>query len=305
MAWLIRLFSIQGIFIKHIFLFFFLVCFIGSISSAAVNEVIPGDYEAPSVGINLVTLYLAERKMAGPYVDGHKLTDETVTSLISAVKLTATVDIGGYTVCPMIALPYSVTKSNGDTISAILGHESVGFSDVLVGATGWLINDKAKNQYLAATLLLFAPTGKYNPQQLLNIGENRYKSTLNIGYIQKLNDDFLIELSPELALYGTNDNSFGRTIKQDPSYALTTTIRYNQTPQLTLFSGFQQNYGGETIVDEVAQNDDTRMQKATLGGYYYTLAGTQIFLRYAKEFQTQSGMKTSDDFLLRFQWWFR
>jgi len=55
----------------------------------------------------------------------------------------------------------------------------------------------------------------------------------------------------------------------------------------------------------VAQDDASRMQKATLGGYYYTLGGTQIFLRYAKEFQTQSGMRTSDDFLLRFQWWFR
>lgn len=292
-------------FYQKVIVLFTLFCFNLSIVNAAVNEVIPGDYEAPAVGINLATLYFAERKMAGPYVEGHKLTDETVTSLITAVKFTATVDIGGYTVCPMIALPYSVTKSNGDTISAMLGHESVGFSDVLVGATGWLINDKAKNQYLAATLLLFAPTGEYNPQQLLNIGENRYKSTLNIGYIQKLSDDFLIELSPELALYGTNDNSLGRTIEQDTSYAFTTTIRYNQTPQLTLFSGFQQNYGGETIVDGVTQNDTSRMQKATLGGYYYTLAGTQIFFRYAKEFQTQSGMRTSDDFLLRFQWWFR
>ncbi|MDD2829230.1 MAG: transporter [Sulfuricurvum sp.] len=288
---------------KIILPLFLCVCF--SQLDAAVNEVIPGDYEAPAVGINLTTLYLAERKMAGPYVDGHKLTDETVTSLISAVKFTTTLDVGGYTVCPMIALPYSVTKSNGDTMSAILGHESVGFSDVLVGATGWLVNDKAKNQYLAATLLLFAPTGEYNPKQLLNIGENRYKSTLNIGYVQKLSDDFFIELSPELALYGKNDNSLGRRIEQNPSYALTTMIRYNQTPQLTLFGGFQQNYGGGTIVEGVAQNDDTRMQKATLGGYYYTLAGTQIFLRYAKEFHTQSGMKISDDFLLRFQWWFK
>ncbi|MFZ3053820.1 MAG: transporter [Sulfuricurvum sp.] len=292
-------------FYQKIIVLFALFCFNHSIVNAAVNEVIPGDYEAPAVGINLATLYLAEKKMAGPYVDGHKLTNETVTSLITAVKLTTTVDLGGYTVCPMMALPYSVTKSNGDTISAMLGHESVGFSDFVVGATGWLINDKAKNQYLAATLLLFAPTGEYNPQQLLNVGENRYKSTLNIGYIQKLSDDFILELSPELAVYGDNSNSFGRKIEQNPSYAFTTNVRYNQTPQLTFFSGFQQNYGGETIVDAVAQNDTSRMQKATLGGYYYTLAGTQIFLRYAKEFQTQSGMRTSDDFLLRFQWWFR
>ena len=292
-------------FYQKVTLLFLLFCFNLSIVNAAVNEVIPGDYEAPAIGINLATLYLAERKMTGPYIGGHKLTDETVTSLITAVKLTATVNIGGYTVCPMIALPYSETKSNGDTMSAIIGDKSSGFADVVVGATGWLINDKEKNQYLAATVLLFAPTGEYNPQQLLNIGENRYKSTLNIGYIQKLSEDFRIELSPELALYGDNSNSLGRKIEQNPSYALSTTVRYNQTPQLTLFGGFQQNYGGETIVDGVAQNDDTRMQKATAGMYYYTLGGTQILLRYAKEFGIQDGMRITDDFLLRFQWWFR
>lgn len=279
-------------------------CIYASTTDAAVNEVIPGDYEAPSVGINLATLYLAEKKMVGPYVGGEKLTNDKATALISAIKLTATIDIGGYTVCPMIALPYSVTKSNGDTMSTMIGHESSGFADIIVGATGWLINDKQNNQYLAATLLFFAPSGEYNPHQLLNIGENRYKSTLNIGYIQKLSDDFRIELSPELAVYGQNNDSLGRKIKQDPSYALTTTLRYNQTPQLTLFSGFQQNYGGETIVDGVTQNDPSRMQKATVGMYYYTAGGTQILLKYGKEFGTQDGMKTSDDFLLRFQWWF-
>jgi hypothetical protein len=292
-------------FYQKVTLLFSLFCFNLSIANAAVNEVIPGDYEAPAIGINLATLYLAERKMTGPYQGGEKLTNDKATALISALKLTATIDIGGYTVCPMIALPYSVTKSNGDTMSAMIGDKSSGFADVVVGATGWLINDKEKNQYLAATVLLFAPTGEYNPQQLLNIGENRYKSTLNIGYIQKLSEDFRIELSPELALYGDNSNSLGRKIEQNPSYALSTTVRYNQTPQLTLFGGFQQNYGGESIVDGVAQNDDTRMQKATAGMYYYTLGGTQILLRYAKEFGTQDGMRITDDFLLRFQWWFR
>jgi hypothetical protein len=176
---------------------------------------------------------------------------------------------------------------------------------MIVGATGWLFNDKQKNQYLAATLLFFAPTGEYDSRQLLNIGQNRYKSTLNIGYVQKLSEDFILELSPELAVYGKNKNSLERTIEQRPSYALTTTLRYNQTPKLTLFGGFQQNYGGETLINDVAQNDMSKMQKATAGMYYYTLAGTQILLKYGKEFETLNGMKTSDDFLLRFQWWFK
>jgi hypothetical protein len=91
-------------------------------------------------------------------------TTDHATSRISALKLTSTITMGGYTVCPMVALPYSVTKSNGDTLSSLIGHESSGFADIIVGATGWLINDKPNNHYLAATWLFFAPTGEYNPQ---------------------------------------------------------------------------------------------------------------------------------------------
>jgi hypothetical protein len=281
-----------------------LFCFGGLTLNAAVNEVIPGDYEAPSVGVNLATLYMAQKNMRGLYSEGSKITDDRVTSLVTALKLTATVDVGGYTFCPMVALPYSATNSSGQTLPQIIGEKSIGSSDIIFGTTGWLINDKSKNQYLAATLLFFAPTGKYDSHQLLNVGENRYKSTLNIGYVQKLSDDFVAELSPELAVYGQNNDSLGRTISQKASYALTAILRYNQTSKLTLFGGLQQNAGGQTAVNGEWQNDASRMQKATAGAYYYTKAGTQILLKYGKEFATQSGMRTTDDFLLRFQWWF-
>lgn len=291
-------------FYQKFFTLILLLCLGGYTLNAAVNEVIPGDYEAPSVGVNLATLYMAQKNMKGLYSEGSKITDDRVTSLVTALKLTKTIEIGGYMFCPMVALPYSDTKSHGQTLPQIIGEKSVGISDVIFGATGWLVNDKSKNQYLAATLLFFAPTGKYDSHQLLNIGENRYKSTLNIGYVQKLSDDFVAELSPEIAVYGVNNDSLGRTISQKASYALAAILRYNQTSKLTLFGGLQQNAGGQTAVNGEWQNDASRMQKATAGAYYYTKAGTQILLKYGKEFATQSGMRTTDDFLLRFQWWF-
>ncbi len=141
---------------------FLLLCF-GDLAHAAVNEIIPGDYEAPNVGIKLVTLYLAERKMDGPYVGGNRLTDDKATSLITALKLTTTVDVGGYTFCPMVALPYSNTKSDGATMSAIIGEKSVGYSDVMVGTTGWLINNKQKSQYLLRRYCFLLPLASTTP----------------------------------------------------------------------------------------------------------------------------------------------
>jgi len=289
---------------KKIIVLSALLCLSSHTANAAVNEIIPGDYEAPRVGIKLATLYLAQKQMDGPYVQGNKLTNEKIDVLVTALKLTNTISVGGYTVCPMVALPYYSTKSDGQTMSAIVGRKSIGISDLIAGATGWLINDKPSNQYLAATLLFFAPTGKYDSKQLLNTGENRYKTTLNIGYVQKLNDDFIVEFSPEVALYGRNNDSLGRHVDQAPSYALTSTLRYERIPKTTLYGSFQQNGGGETSINGVGQHDASKTQKATLGGYYYTKGGTQILLKYGKEFGVQDGIKTTDDILLRLQWWF-
>ncbi len=113
-----------------------------------------------------------------------------------------------------------------------------------------------------------------------------------------------MELSPEIAVYGKNSDSVGRGVKQQPSYAITTNLRYNLTPQITPYVGFQQNYGGKTVADGVRQDDALKTKKMSLGAYYYTAGQTQIFLRYAKEFDTQSGMRATDDILLRLQWWF-
>ena len=57
------------------------------------------------------------------------------------------------------------------------------------------------------TITHYINDGKYNESQILNSGENRDKTTLAIGYITKLSDDFLIELSPEIGFYGDNETS--------------------------------------------------------------------------------------------------
>jgi hypothetical protein len=269
---------------------------------AAENEIIPGDYDAPPIGTDLLTLYLSDRQMVGPYVGGHKLTNERVTSLITALKYTKTVDIYGYTFCPTVVLPYAATTSGGSATSHLLGEKSIGYADLIMGVSGWLINNRTQGRYLAATALIFVPTGKYSSQQKLNIGENRYKATLNIGYVEKISKNFIVEVSPEVAFYGQNTDSFGYRIGQKTGYALTGSLRYVVIPQSNVYLSAVQNFGGSSSINGVWQNDARKTQKMAIGGYYYTKSRTQILFRHSKEFGAQNGMQTSDDYLIRFQW---
>ncbi len=271
---------------------------------AAVSELIPLDYEAPDIGTDLATLYLYEKQYSGPYYHGGENPSGDINAFISALQFTTTVDMSGYTVCPFIVFSYaSATASKGE-MSDTVGHHAIGMGDVIVGATSWLINNRNANRYLSATLLAYLPSGDYNPDQLLNIGENRYKGTLTIAYIDKIAERWFIELAPEYALYGKNNNFMGQTYKESPTYALSSNIRYNLNEQTALYAGYQKNWGGESILDGVHQNDSLSTERAATGVYYYTLGGTQILLRYAKEFNVQNGLKATDDILLRFQWGF-
>lgn len=273
-------------------------------SFAAISELIPLDYEAPDIGTNLATLYLYDKTYTGPYYQGSNAHSGHINALISAIQLTTTVDYSGYTVCPFVVLPYaSATASKGE-LSNTVGHSTSGMGDLSVGATGWVINDRNANRYLSATVLAFFPTGHYESNQLLNIGENRYKGTLTIAYIDKIAERWFIELAPEYALYGKNNNFMWQTYKESPTYALSSNIRYNLNEQTALYAGYQKNWGGRSIIDGVNQHDPITTEHAAAGIYYYTLGGTQILLRYAKEFNVQNSLKATDDILLRFQWGF-
>lgn len=283
-------------------LFLYVGCSLPSL--AAVSEMIPLDYEAPDVGTNLATLYLYDKTYTGPYYQGSNAPSGHIDAYISALQLTTTVDVSGYTVCPFVVLPYASAISTKGEMSDTVGHSSTGMGDVSVGATGWIINDRNANRYLSATLLAFFPTGRYEPNQLLNIGENRYKGTLTIAYVDKIAERWFIELAPEYGLYGKNNNFMGQTYKQSPTYAFNSNLRYNYSDQLALYGGYQKSWGGESILDGANQHDPITTEHIAAGIYYYTLGGTQILLRYAKEFNVQNGLKATDDILLRFQWGF-
>ncbi len=92
-----------------------------------------------------------------------------------------------------------------------------------------------------------------------------------------------------------------KKIKQDPSFALTSYLRYRPIPIVGIFAGYQINRGGETFVNDVGQNDEPNNSKLIFGGAIF-LYGTQIILRHAQDLQIENGFKTNHQTTLRLQW---
>lgn len=263
----------------------------------AVNDIIPSDYEAPLVGSSVMSVNYLQKKLTN-----NTLPNEYITQQTSALRYTYGLDLDGKTLGLGIAIPYSSLKTNGQTLASYIGKESDGMSDSVLSATYWLKNERKNKEFLATTITLTIPSGKYDDSQILNSGENRYKTTFGMGYITKIADDFIFELSPELAFYSENKTT---KTKQKPSYAISSNIRYKPNAKYELFLGAQENYQSETIKNNKDQNDDELSQKYSIGAFYYTDKFHQIMVRIATENNKQYGFSGENEVMLRYRWWFK
>lgn len=265
----------------------------------AVNDVVPSDYEAPLVDSTVMSVNYLSKELKIK-----SLPNDYVKQNTYVLRYTRGIDVNGKTLGLSFALPYTNLTSNGVALPSILGKESEGLSDIILSATYWLTNDRKNKNFLALTTTLAIPSGKYDQTQLLNTGENRYKSTFHIGYISKLSNDFIIELSPEIAFYGDANTKNGK-MTQKPSYALSSNLRYKPNTKYELFGGFQHNYQSETTVNNIDKNDNCFYQKYSFGGAYYTDKFHQIMVKFATERDKEFGFRADNEVLLRYRWWFK
>jgi hypothetical protein len=237
------------------------------------------------------------------YSNGNKLTNDSVSQNTAYLRYNYGSKIGDYPTSYGMAVPISDIKTNGETLSNIIGKESKGLNDIVFNSTIWLKANKKNKEYFALTFILVTPTGEFDENQILNAGENRYKYILNAGYIYPISENLFFEIIPEIAFYGDNKTSI-KKVEQKPSFAINTNLRYKINKSYEVFSGYQYSYNSETKVDDVEQNNSFSSNKYSLGIFYYTEKFNQFMIRYAKEDDKKFGMKINDEILIRYRWWF-
>jgi hypothetical protein len=184
----------------------------------------------------------------------------------------------------------------------MFGKAADGLGDVRLGASFWPLANRESGQYLAISALVSLPTGDYQREQLLNIGENRSKATLTLGWVQPLTKSLVLELTPELAWYGDNPDYLGnKRLSQAHTAALTAYLRYRATPNWQFHAGWQENRGGETRVNDVRQNNAPDNSRWMLGATFTSVdRKNQWIARLAGDSVVENGFKTDAEVLVRY-----
>lgn len=268
-----------------------LAVLLAAVGQAQAIDIDAGDYTALPEGTNVAALYVQHAERDKLYANGQQVPGRNgLDSDIGILRMIHFTKIGGYIVDPQFLLPFGRLKAKDD-LAPVLGQRS-GLGDLILAATVWTLNDPANRQYFGITPFVFAPTGTYDANKPLNLGENRWKYALQAAYIFGVGSQWTFDLAGDVMLYGRNDNAGGgQTLKQDPSVQLQGFARYQLSPTWDLRAGVSFARTGETKLAGVGRNDAGNITKFQLGTAVFVGPKTQLMANVGQDINVDSGFK--------------
>jgi len=276
------------------------------------QELTPRFYWPAPKGIKVAVLgYL--------YAEGDVLFDPTIplygvqseVNVVVAAYL-QTFSLWGRTTNVLVELPYQWSTTWGILVDTPAQGSVSGFGDLgvtvavnLLGAPTMTPKDfqalrADPHPILGASLKVVAPTGKYDPNRLLNVGGNRWAARAELGSIIPLRPKWLLELDAGAWFIGDDAEFIGGYREQEPIFEAQLHLVRRFRPgfwasfDFNYFTGGRQTIGGRDLID-VQQNSRIggtlvvpfKGGHAVKTGYY-----TGIFTEFGTDF---------DQFLVSYQ----
>lgn len=202
-----------------------------------------------------------------------------------------------------LQLPYGTIKPAGSLASS---PASTGIGDLTFATAIWPYADREKRRYFGVAGYLTAPTGSYNNQQVFNLGENRYRSDIQMGYQQPIIGNLDGMVAVDTMWFGGNSqcaaaclSASNTSLNQKP---LTTTqlgpiYKFNQT--YTLGASYFYVAGGATTIGNTYQNNVVNTQRFLLSALAYYPFG-RISLQYGRDMEIKNGFVETRRLAIRY-----
>jgi hypothetical protein len=140
------------------------------------------------------------------------------------------------------------------------------FSVIFYGAPVLSVKEFAgyrQDLLIGASFQVSPPLGQYDPNKLINQGNNRWFFKPDMG-ISKAWGEFTMELSTGVFFFSNNDNYFGgKTLKQDPLSTTQLHAMYNLGKGIWVALSGTYDYGGHTTVNGAGSDD--RLSNSRVG----------------------------------------
>lgn len=275
------------------------LCVLMFLTSALLHagEIEPRAYVNTPVGVNFTLLGYAHSDGGLSTSGSSPIQDAELQMDTEILAYARSLDVMGHAAKIDLIVPYS--KLNG---SALVGglpkdreingmHDPrLRFSYLFYGAPAVSLKEFASYQQhriIGASIQISPPLGQYDPDRLVNLGNNRWFIRPDIG-ISNAWGPFAAELSTGAYIFTDNDDYYGnKKLEQDPLYSTQLHLTYNIMPGIWAALSGVYDQGGRTQVDGIWNDDEQDNSRAGV-----TLA-ISVNRNNSIKFYTSTAVKTN------------
>jgi len=235
--------SLPSFFIK-----LFLFCALGFITfQVHAQEIEARAYSNAPIDSNFITGGIAQAKSS------------TYTLTTEVINLTHVLDVAGQSGRLSLTLPYAQLSGTGSVNGQVINASAEGLSDPMIKASVNLYGAPAltESQFknyqqdliIGASLAATIPWGKYNNDQMVNVGGNRTVIQPGIGASQAVGP-WRLELAGMASIYTSNASYMGNnTLSQNPVYSTETHVIYYFPNTAWISADATYFFGGQTYIN--------------------------------------------------------
>lgn len=227
------------------------LCVCGAAGRAHAIDVNAADYVPAPVGTNLLIFY-GQYTTSNEYISttGSRFTEKTgLDTYVDTLRYVRYVDMFGFTSTLQVIVPVG-TVYNAQVAGMSLD-AAAGVADPILANGLWLLNDPAAGRYFGICQYLFLPLGQYGSGSSLNLGENRWKYDIQVGFYQDIGSSVALQFTADAIFYGANDSAGAgwQRLTQDNTYKLQLWLSYKFDDTWRLGVGYARYFGGTEYLD--------------------------------------------------------
>lgn len=265
-------------------------------------DVDPGEYTVLPAGTNLAILYALYGERSSVNIVGAGTFKATLNSSIGIARYVHYFNLASMPAAVHVLLPFgSLYNGNIPGVTGPLQSAS-GLGDLIGAFTVWPINkpDPMYSTTLGLTVFESMPTGSYNDRRVLNVGANRWATTLQAGFIQGIGKGLFFDLTGDATFYGDNSDAFGLPLTQDPSYEVQAYLRYHFLPTTAVSVGYAGTFGGTQYLNGVANGFKTEFSQVRAVVQHFIAPNLQGEIMVGRDFAVTGGFEQDFFTKLRF-----
>ena len=254
----------------------------------------PNDIVAPLPNKNYVTVSYLNTGNSTLYKNGAAQAGNPVIDTQSSIfRGTRTYDLGSLPAVSFIQIPYGSIQPAGSLASQA---SATGVGDLTIATAIWPYHNRATRTYLGVAGYLISPTGSYSSQRAFNVGENRFRTDLQMGFQTPITSSVDGMIAVDTMWFGGNSQcglactgtTTTASLTQKP---LTTTqlgpiYRINEI--FTVAASYFYVAGGATSINNTSRNDVANTQRFLLSGQAHTPIG-RFSLQYGRDMEIKNG----------------